>query len=229
MQEKDITKTKLYNMLQYIYYFLISNLLFLIMNLVFFIGQLYIPLSISSILLYFLILIPTGPSITALFFTMRKLVIEKNISVAKTYFRAYKENFWDTMKYWVIQLAIFTVLMVDFLFVLDKGYTLLAIITALVLIVLVVMTINSFLILSTFEVSIKNLYIFSFLMIFHSLIKSVSNLSILIGFSAIWYLIPSLATLFIFSLIVYYLVKNNKQTLIAFQKKYSITDEDEHV
>ena len=227
MQDKDITKTKLYNILQYVYYFLTTNILFLITNLIFFIGQLYIPLSISSILLYFLILIPSGPSITALFFTMRKLADEKNILVAKTYFRAYKENFWETMKYWLIQLAIFIILLVDFLFVLDKGYTLLAILIALVLIVLVVMTINSFLILSTFEVSLKNLYIFSFLMVFHNLIRTITNFSILIGFSAIWYLIPSEATLFIFSVIVYFLVKNNQQTLVAFQKKYSTTDEDE--
>lgn len=227
MNDKDITKTKLYHILQYIYYFLTSNLLFLIMNLIFFVGQLYIPLSITSILLYYLILIPSGPSITALFFTMRKLVVEKDILVAKTYFRAYKENFWESMKFWILQLTIFTVLFVDLLFVLDKGYTILAIIAALVLLVFIVMTINSFLILSTFEVSIKNLYIFSFLMIFHNLIKSIANLSILIGFSAIWYLTPSLATLFIFSVIVYYLVKNNQQTLLIFQEKYSTTDEDE--
>jgi len=229
MQDKDITKTKLYNILQYVYYFLTTNILFLIMNLIFFIGQLYIPLSISSILLYFLILIPSGPSITALFFTMRKLIIEKNISVARTFFRAYKENFGESMRYWLVQLTIFTVLFVDLLFVLDKGYTLLAIVISLVLIVLVVLTINSFLVLSTFEVSLKNLYIFSFLMIFYNIIKSIGNLSILIGFSAIWYVIPSQATLFIFSVTVYYLVKNNHQTLIAFQKKYSTADEDEHV
>src|SRR5699024_3826837 len=105
------------------------------------------------------------------------------------------------MKYWLIQLAIFIILLVDFLFVLDKGYTLLAILIALVLIVLVVMTINSFLILSTFEFSLINLYIFSFLMVFYILILTIK--------------------------IFYFLVKNNQQTLVAFQKKYSTTDEDE--
>src|SRR5699024_12359901 len=102
MQDKDITKTKLYNILQYVYYFLTTNILFLITNLIFFIGQLYIPLRISSIFLYFLILIPSGPSITALFFTLRNLIIENNISVARVFVRASKENFGDSMVFWLV-------------------------------------------------------------------------------------------------------------------------------
>src|SRR5699024_10991049 len=98
------------------------------MNIRCFVWQLYMSLRISSIFLYFLILIPTVPCITALFFTMRKLADEISILVAKTYFRSYKENLWETVKYWLIQLAIFIILLVDFLFVLDKGYTLLAIV-----------------------------------------------------------------------------------------------------
>lgn len=226
MQEKNITQTKLYKILQYVYYFLISNIWFLVTNSIFFIGQLYISLSISSILLYVLILIPSGPSVTALFFTMRKLLIEKDISPTKQFFKSYKENFWVSLKYWFIQLLLLTVLIVDLLFILDRGYLFLAVVVAIIIIFLLLMTINAFLILSTFEVTTKNLFIFSFLTVVKNFIKSITNLSILFGFGIIWYVIPSQASLFIFSVTVYYLVRNNQLILKNMEEKYSSNNED---
>src|SRR5699024_2785807 len=112
MKEKYSTDTLLYKITQYIYYFLTVNFYFLLSNTLLLVLLLFFPISLSNILVYGLGLIPTGPSITALFYTMGKLYREKSINPTRDYWSAYKKNIRESSKYWLIVLPILLVLTV---------------------------------------------------------------------------------------------------------------------
>lgn len=229
MKERNITDTLFYKILQYFYFFLVTNIYFLITNIVFLLALLYIPISISSILLFAVALIPSGPSVTALFYTMRKLHTQKMIHPTKDFFRSYRSNFGISLRYWAIQVIVMTIFIVDILFVLDRGFILLTVISVLVFLIFLLTVVNGFSILSTFEVGVKNLMIFSLLMIGRYLIKSMLNLMMLFTFAIIWYGFTSEASLIIFSITVFYLIRNNMPMLDNLKEQYASEEKDEQV
>src|SRR5699024_6327359 len=67
----------------------------------------------SNIIIYFLALIPTGPSIAALYYSISKIIHEKDLSPTKDFFYGYKINFKDALKLWLPLLAIIFILILD--------------------------------------------------------------------------------------------------------------------
>lgn len=227
MKEKYSTDTLLYKITQYIYYFLTVNFYFLLSNTLLLVLLLFFPISLSNILVYGLGLIPTGPSITALFYTMGKLYREKSINPTRDYWSAYKKNIRESSKYWLIVLPILLVLTVDVLFVLNRGWWILTGVSILLLLLILVSALYGFSILARFEVSLKNLFIFSVLLLFQNKLNSLSHLSLLIAFSFILYGFFTYAILFIFSIAGYYFMRNNHDLLDKMENNYSQLGENE--
>jgi uncharacterized membrane protein YesL len=159
---------------------------------------------------------------------MGKLNKNKELNPGRDFFRAYKNNFGKSLIYGLIKIILFTILTVDFLYLISREYMLLSIITGGIIVLLILMTINGFAVLSTFEVSLKNLFIFSFLMVIKKITIMLKNISVLLAFGIISYAIPSIATLFVFSILAFYLMRNTKPILDEMQKKYSTEGKEEH-
>lgn len=220
MKEKQSTDTLLYRIMQYLYYFLSVNLFFLLTNSLFIAALLYIPISLSNLFIFAAALIPTGASITALFYTMGKLHRDKSINPTKDFFKAYKNNFLMSTKYWLIILIVLIVLLVDILFVLNRRWLILTIISFIVLGLVILFSIYGFSLLSRFEVSLKNLIIFSVLLTYQNKLNSLSNLSLSIAFGLILYGFMSYALLGIFAVSGFYYMRNNHKILEKLKETY---------
>lgn len=108
----------------YVIWFFLGNLYFILCN---------IPLTAyfinirtkninSSLLLFSICLIPIGPSLTALFYTMGKLVRNKDINLTKDYFSSYRKNFFQSLVICCIQVAIFMMLYTNIQFFKNTSY-----------------------------------------------------------------------------------------------------------
>src|SRR5690625_1192760 len=115
MMSRSITDRPLYTMVRYLYYFFLTNFYFIVCNLLFFIVFYLADIVFENILLFYVTLIPMGPTITAVLSSMGKLVREKDLNPTKDFFIAYKTNFITTMKYWLIQLTVIFILLIDIL------------------------------------------------------------------------------------------------------------------
>ena len=228
MSQKNIIHTPLYKGLQYLYAFLMTNIYFIISNILIILTFFSIPTSFSSIPLYYIALIPMGPSLIALFYTMGKLHREKIIQPTKDFFQSYKKNFFISIRYWLIQLTLITILSVDIVYLISKGHIIWTIISVIAWCFILIATINGFAILATFEVKVKNLVVFSLLMIKNYFLKALLSLMTLLSFAIIWYGYPSEATLGVFSIVVYFLMRTNYSALFDLKKNYS-TETGEHL
>ncbi|WP_208559467.1 DUF624 domain-containing protein [Marinilactibacillus kalidii] len=213
MKERNSTDTIFYKATQYIYYFLLTNTYFLVSNVLILSALIFLPLSISNLLIYGVALIPTGASMTALFYVMGKLYREKTIQPTKEYWRAYLSNFKESTKYWALIILVLVILSVDILYVLERGWLFLTIISLIALAILTVTIIYAFSILARFEVTTKNLVIFSILLLFRNKLNSLSLLFLLVAFMVIFYGFAGYALLFIFSVSGYYFMRSNHKIL----------------
>lgn len=213
MKEKNSTDTLLYKSAQYIYYFLLTNTYFLLSNILIMMALILLPLSFSNILIYGVALIPTGASLTALFYSMGKLYREKTIQPTKDYWTAYRDNFVASTKYWLIIIAILIVLSVDILYVLERGWVFLTVLSLLVLAIVLIMTIYAFSILARFEVTTRNLVIFSIISFYKNKLNSLSLFFLLIAFTVILYGFAGYAILCLFAIAGYYFMRSNHKIL----------------
>lgn len=207
-----ITDRPLYKITQYIYYFFMINFYFIICNILFFVAFYLADFTIKNILLFYVTLIPMGPSITAVLSTMGKLVREKDLSPTVDFFKAYKLNFVDTMKYWFIQLTILLILVIDIYYSINNS-NILSPVFLIFIIVCIFIMIYAFPIISRFEVKIKNLFIISIYSNFKFPKATLLNASTIIAFGFIYFNLPSLSTLFSVSLIGYFIMYNLQNPL----------------
>jgi len=115
---KDFFDKPLFTIPNYVYNLLLGSLYFFLCNpllIVFYIVT-FIDAKNFNFLFLFISLIPLGPSLTALYLSMNKLCIEKNLSISSYFFSSYKKHFKDSMKLWLIQLSILLILVLDFIF-----------------------------------------------------------------------------------------------------------------
>lgn len=217
---KSITDRPIYTMIKYLYYFFLTNFYFIMCNILFFIVFYLADLVFENILLFYITLIPMGPSITAVLSSMGKLVREKDVNPTKDFFIAYKNNFIPTMKYWLIQLTIIFILLIDILQQVTDT-SLFSIIYLILLIVCIFIMIYAFPIISRFEVKIKNLFIVSIYANFKYIRTTLLNVSTIVAFGFIYFNFPSLSSLFMVSLIGYFLMYNLQKPMIQMEEEMS--------
>lgn len=220
MMSKSITDRPIYIMIKYLYYFFLTNLYFIMCNILFFIVFYLADFVFENILLFYITLIPMGPSITAVLASMGKLVREKDVNPTKDFFYAYKTNFKTTMKYWLIQLTIIFILLVDILQS-ATDTSLFSPVYLILLIVCIFIMIYALPIISRFEVKVKNLFIISIYANFKYIKTTLLNVSTIIAFGFIYFNFPSLSSLFMVSLIGYFVMYNSQQPLIIMEEEMS--------
>jgi len=202
------------------YVFLVSNLLFIMSNLLFFIAYFLGDFTFENILLYYLALIPAGPSLTALCYVMGKLIREGEVSPWSDYWKGYTNSFSITMKYWLIQLSVMFILVVD-IYYSTNNFNILSPVFFILLVFSMLIPIYAFPVISRFHVKIKNLLIVSLYAVFRFLKITLLNLTSIISFGVIYYYLPSISTLFIFSLVPFFIMFNLRNPLLLLEEKYS--------
>ena len=211
----------MYTALRYLYYFLTTNLLFLLVNMLFFVVFFSVPLLVENVLIYSLALIPTGPALAALFFSMGILVRQKSLAPVKDFFRGYKDNLKVSIVFWVIQLTLSVIVLVDAFYFYTKGSVLVAIIFALVFVLLAVFSMIGFPMLAIFEITVANIYRSAVVIMWRYFRKQLGNLLTIIAFAVIFYAFPSEMFLFFFSLIAFYIMRSNQTMFIDLESQFS--------
>src|SRR5699024_3636152 len=84
----------------HVYWLMVVNFYFVFSNIFFLFFYFTLEPVISNIIIYFLALIPTCPSIAALYDTISEIIHEKHISPTKDFFYCYKINFKEALKLW---------------------------------------------------------------------------------------------------------------------------------
>ena len=220
MMSRSITDRPLYTMVRYLYYFFLTNFYFIVCNLLFFIVFYLADIVFENILLFYVTLIPMGPTITAVLSSMGKLVREKDLHPTKDFFIAYKTNFITTMKYWLIQLTVIFILLIDILQT-ATDTSLFSMIYLILLMVCILIMIYALPIIARFEVKIKNLFIISIYANFKYIKATLLNVSTIVAFGFIYFNFPSLSTLFTVSLIGYFVMYNLQKPMIQMEEEMS--------
>lgn len=111
-----------------------------------------------NLFLLFIFLIPLGPSLGALYSAIAKLTRDKDIAFSSYFWKSYKNNFLSNLKPWIIELIIFTLLLIDYYRMLTSSVQL---IFAAFLIIMLLLTSYTLAINSRFKLKLKDLFIAS--------------------------------------------------------------------
>ncbi|MBU3158775.1 DUF624 domain-containing protein [Clostridium frigoris] len=140
---KEFGEGPLYTITNYIFWFLLGNLYFLLLNIplvlmliiLFSNGTNKIPQGFTSILV--LCCIPIAPAATALFSVMGKIIREKDVSITKDYFKAYKTNFTQSLFFGALEIMIICILSIDIKYFITSAYPKVLTVSTFVIIVFV--------------------------------------------------------------------------------------------
>lgn len=225
MQDKNnFIDSKFSTIMNYVFNLSMSSLYFILCNFLLIFGMLFFSFSYKNSILLFILLLPMGPSITAMFFVMNKLIKHKDIDVTKDFFNSYKTNFKQSLLIWVFELIITSILLLD-LYIFSLTQNILSSFGIAFVFVTILftflLTFYSFSILSMFKITIKNLLKISFISIFKHLQTTLCILS-LTFLSSILLLRWPFEVMIFSSVIVYILMFTFKSVLLSIEENFII-------
>ncbi|MCM2531262.1 YesL family protein [Neobacillus pocheonensis] len=213
----------LFNLTNHIYSLLMTNIYFVLSNLLVLIFFITLKHSFTNITLYFLALIPTGPSISALFYSIGKLIREQELSPFKDFFHGYKINFKDTLKFWVPLLLVLFILSVDLQYykaAASLGHSILFVLILIGIVFLLVLMLNAFLINAGFVFRTKDVWKLSVYYSFKKLKTTFGNIGIVIITLFITAITSNFLIIFIASLVCYAFMLNSKSVVEDIKLKF---------
>lgn len=202
----------LFTFTNYIYWLFLTNIYFILANSIFLFFFMTLQQSFSNIILYFLALIPTGPAISALYYSMEKLIRTKELSPTKDFFEGYKKNMKDTLFLWIPILSVFFILLVDFQY-LQGSNQLLANIILLLMVIGAMLTMNILAINMRFKFRIRDIYKLAVYYSFNKFKNTIGGMFILFLVGALTVLTTNFLIIFISSIVAYLLMFNAKEML----------------
>ncbi|MEH6992160.1 DUF624 domain-containing protein [Neobacillus drentensis] len=213
----------LFGVTNHIYALFMTNIYFVLSNIICLFFFMTLEPAFSNITIYFLALIPTGPAITALFYSIGKLIREKELSPLHDFIHGYKINFKDTMKFWLPLLLVLYILIVDLQYFNSTPSTInnvLSVIFAIGIILTMVISMNVFLIIAGYKFRFKDLWKLSVYYSFMKVKITFGNISIVIITLFLISVTTNFLLLFIASLICYAFMLNSKGLLEDIQLKF---------
>lgn len=197
-KEKDFDKRHIYTLVNYFYWFIMSNLYFLLLNIPVFLVLIkinYFGIEQTSLLEIYLASIPIGPSITALYGVMGKLIREKDVSITKDYFRMYKMNFKQSIILWLMVLTVLFILYVD----IRTSKTLFVYLYMILALLIMLISLYMFPITSRFYLKTKDIIIISIVKVFKEIKITLLLLAVVVLSFLIFNFMPGISILFIVS------------------------------
>ena len=215
-QDKPINKT-----LSYIHWFFISNIYFALCNILLMLSLYLFDIKFENIAIFFLALIPTGPSLCALCSFMNKLIRDKYVDTTRDFFKGYVENFKASLKFWCIFLLLSFILIFDLkLCLMNRKFIFLIIPMIFMLLFLIILCSYSIPILSKYEIKLLDNIKLSFYLALKTPIKTLLNLVIIALSAYIFLYISNIIGLFVFSISSYILMKNMASCFLFIESKY---------
>jgi uncharacterized membrane protein YesL len=221
-KKREFGEGPIYTITNYVMWFFIGNFYFLLCN----IPLVFVLLSFSGehipeyLFLLTLSALPVGPAYTALLSAMGKLVREKDVSMTRAYFSAYKTNFFQAFFFWALEIVLILVLILDIRFFATKSYGNFIIAFMYVMIGLVFFaSLYIFPVVSRFYLKNLDVIKISFYFIAKKWKTTISCVAVLITSFAISYKFTSIAVLFIFSLMCYAIMLLQKDALKELEEK----------
>lgn len=197
------------NICNYIMWFFIGNLYFLICNLplCFFFIFIGIKNVDTALPLFLLVSLPFGPAVTALLYVMGKLVKEKDLSITKSFFTSYKNNFKQSLLLWTLQLLLLTILHlnIQFFSISYFGYLLIPFFYIAIFLISV-LGLYAYPLIAKFHISLLEVIKASLTISIYKFPITIGNLIILIFAMILIDAKPSYAVLFISSITCYLLM-----------------------
>lgn len=206
----------------YILCFLLSNFYFLLMN----IPLVYItiilvangknPLPSGFGVIVLLCCIPIGPAVTALCSTMGKLVREKDIVVTKTFFKAYKQSFLQSLFLWTLELIILVSAYVNLNYFVSN---IISIFIYVVIIYIIIIGLYAFPIVSRFYLKSRDVLKLSIYYTFKKINITILNAATIVLAGFISSKISVFASLFIMSIPCYIIMYNLQKVFPEIEEK----------
>lgn len=208
----DYKEGVILTIINYMTWFVLANLYFLVSNIFFIVYIITFGANITILLL--IVLIPMGPSITALCATMGKIIREKDINITAYYFKAYKMNFKQSLILWCIELLIFFVTYMDLNVVAkDNIFGSFAILFIMICILTIGLGTIIFPIVSRFDLRTLDVLKLSFIFSIKKYYLIILNIIIIsIGFYLL-YTLPGMVFLCLSSLMCFIIMNNNKSII----------------
>lgn len=205
----DFNMSKFQIFSEYVIWFLLGNVYFLICNLpiilfLVFIGTKNIN---TSLILFGVCLIPLGPSLTALFYSMSKIVKYKEVAITKAFFSSYIKNFFQSVALSGTQALLIIALTVNLQIFkkLSFGYILTPLFYILFALTLL-LTFYAYPLLSRFHMKTLDIFRLSFILIFTSPFITLGNIIIILFSFVLIDIKASYASLFIISVTCFLII-----------------------
>lgn len=216
-RKREFGEGIIFTISNYFWWFILANFYFWLLNtpLIIVVLSMAISGAYNINLIFGLALLPLGPALTALFSVMGKVTREGDVNVTKDFFKAYKINFFDSLLFWSIEVAVILMLWTEIKFVnINENLYYLGIIPRLMLFLFVALTFYIFPILSRFYLKKKDILRLSVLYLFKKIYLGI------IFFTAIfmlWFTLSetsgALIVLFFVSLMAYFIMYLEKGML----------------
>lgn len=209
----------------YFFWFLLGNLYFWIANIPYIFVALAMSLNgkVEINVILILSLLPMGPALTALLSVMGKLIREKEISITKDFFKAYKTNLFDSLFFWTLEIFILAIIKVDMIIISTNSHLyFFSIILKIVSVICLALSVYIFPIISRFHLSKRDIIKLAF----EYLIKKVYVFTIVFAIIYLFWTISnnifqSVAILFSISIITYIIMYLEKGAIEEIEKKLS--------
>jgi len=207
----------------HVYWLMVVNFYFVFSNIIFLSFYFTLEPVISNITIYFLALIPTGPSIAALYYSISKIIHEKDLSPTKDFFYGYKVNFKDALKLWLPLLAVIFVLILDIQYFNAEQTVMNQIqggIILVILLVILVISLYAFPIHATYNFRMRDIYRLSLYYSFTKIRSTLGNISFMIITIFLMYMTSDLIIILLVSPVCYLMMLNSKEVMTDIKENF---------
>ncbi|KKI91547.1 hypothetical protein WQ54_14230 [Bacillus sp. SA1-12] len=215
-EKKEFGQGILFIATNYIYWLLITNIYFILTNSLFIFFFMTLKPSFSNIIVYFLALLPTGPAIAALCYSMEKLVRTKELSPTRDFFYGYRKNIKDTFSVWLPILIVYFILLVDLQYLRQSASETSQILSIVIFILTIVWTtlcLNVLIINSRYKFRVRDVWKLSVYYSFMKFKNTFGNLLILFIVGFLTVMTTDFFIVFTASIIAFLMMLNMKEML----------------
>ena len=225
--QREFGEGPLYTIANYVNWFIMGNLYFLLLNIplfivfTFFISNGTKPLPQGFAYIILICCIPIGPSVTALLSVMGKLIREKDISITKDFFKAYKVNFSQSLFFWTLEILILFIVYIDIKFFISNSYPkVLLIFIFIIMGSIFLISLHVFPIISRFYFSKKDILKVS---AYYTIMKfniTIINLAMILFVGFLFFKISNIISVCMFSLTCYVIMFYEQKILLDIEEKF---------
>jgi len=230
--KKEFYDRPFHTITNYITEFFLNSINFAICNTPLILLFVFTVLSSSKLNLFilFICLIPLGPSLGALYYTISKIMREKDIYMASVFWTSYKRDFLSYLKLWLIELIAITIFFIDFKYFYshmpEKG---IHIIFVGLIIISLIIGLYSFAINSRFEIKLKDLFLLSIYYMIKKFPITILKIAVII---ITYYLAKNISAAFLIfmpSIICFIFFHYDKSIFTELENKFASANQSDKV